>query len=467
MSFKYHAQKVGAAHYVLPRCGSMKVEAHAFFSDDLYEASEESMWGQLASGASYDGVLSAQLMPDAHVGFGVPVGSVIITDGTLIQAGSGYDISCGVCCLKVSSLTPEDVREWAVRERWVHEVEKRVALGRGSGRPSMMAGYSSKELLDIFHHGAKPLGIKEDLCERQYIPVPKDFDPTKVERAYERALPQLGSLGSGNHFIELQVATDGSVWVMIHTGSRGYGHQTAEHFYFEGAQARGLPSNRREESWVRLDEQLGQDYWAAHNSAANYAIANRYAIALAVQETLQEVFGVLGEYYYDISHNLIQEETIVYPDGTTTKGFVHRKGATRAFPAGHPDLVGSRWEVTGHPVLIPGSMFEGAAILFPQEGAYKSSCSVNHGSGRLLGRGAANRKLKSEQDRIDSDMRNVERTFVGTVIKGIVSNQEHTPLDECGEAYKDLDTVLEVLEKEGIAKRHLRLWPIANIKGSD
>ena len=467
MSYKYHAQKVGEAHYVLPRCGSMKVDAHAFFSDDLYAASEEDMWGQVANGASYEGVLSAQLMPDAHVGFGVPVGSVIVTDGTLIQAGSGYDISCGVFYLRVPGLTPEDVRDWSIRERWVREVEKRVALGRGSGRPSMMAGYSSKELLDVFHHGAKSLGIKADLCERQYIPVPKDFDPTKIERAYERALPQLGSLGSGNHFIELQVGTDGSVWVMVHTGSRGYGHQTAEHFYFEGAKARGLPANRREDSWVRLDEQVGQDYWAHHNSAANYAIANRYVIALAVQETLQEVFGVSGEYYYDISHNLIQEETIVNADGTTAKGFVHRKGATRAFPAGHPDLAGTRWEATGHPVLIPGSMFEGAAILFPQEGAYKSSCSVNHGSGRILGRGAANRKFKSEQDRIDSDMRNVERTFVGTTIKGIVSNHEHTPLDECGEVYKDLDTVLDVLEKEGIARIDRRMYPIANIKGSD
>jgi tRNA-splicing ligase RtcB len=467
VSFKFAVQKTGPNTYLLPQVGQMRVPALAFLSDELYDASEEGMWNQVASGASHEGVLSAHLMPDSHLGFGVPVGSVLVTDGTLIQAGSGYDISCGVLYLRVPGLSPEDVRDWGVRERWIREVEKRVATGVGSARPDQMKGYSSKKLLEVFHFGAKALGIRSDLCERQYIPVPKEFDPTLIEKAYARSMPQLGSLGGGNHFIELQVGTDGSVWVMIHTGSRGYGHQTAEHFYYEGAKVRGLPPNRREESWLRLTEEVGQNYWAHHNSAANYAIANRYAIALSIQETLQEVFKVEGDYFYDISHNLIQEETIVHPDGTTTKGYVHRKGATRAFPAGHPDLMGTRWETTGHPVLIPGSMFDGAAILFPQEGAYKSACSVNHGSGRLLGRGAANRKLKPEQDRIDSDMRNVERTFAGTTITGIVSNQEHIPLDECREVYKNLDVVLEVLVQENIAKIDRRMYPVANVKGCD
>jgi len=259
----------------------------------------------------------------------------------------------------------------------------------------------------------------------------------------------------------------GEVYVMVHCGSRGYGWQTANHFFHEGAKARGLPKSRREDSWLRADEPLGKEYWAHHNSAANFAVANRHIIVDGVRAATRAVFGADVEVYYEISHNLVQEETLVLPDGSTKKGFVHRKGATRAFPAGHPDLVGTRWEATGHPCLIPGSMYEGAAILFPRSGAYRSACSVNHGSGRLLGRGEAKRKLEPEQRRIDDEMATVQRTFAGVAIEGIVGNHRHVPLDECGHVYKNLDEVLAVLEDEGIATVAHRLYPVANIKGAD
>jgi len=163
----------------------------------------------------------------------------------------------------------------------------------------------------------------------------------------------------------------------------------------------------------------------------------------------------------------VQEETLVLPDGTTKKGFVHRKGATRAFPAGHPDLVGTPWESTGHPCLIPGSMYEGAAILYPLVGAYKTACSVNHGSGRIMARGQAKRKLEHKQLFIDNEMATVNRTFNGVQIEGIIGNHKHTPLDECGHVYKNLDAVLNVLEVEGIARVSNRLYPICNLKGTD
>jgi tRNA-splicing ligase RtcB len=258
---------------------------------------------------------------------------------------------------------------------------------------------------------------------------------------------------------------DGSVWVMIHCGSRGYGWQTANWFFYEGARLRGLTSKRREESWLRADEDLGKLYWAHHNSAANYAVANRWTIVDGVRKATQEVFGKDIAPYYEISHNLVQEETLVLPDGSTKKGFVHRKGATRAFPAGHPDLVGTQWEKTGHPCLIPGSMLAGAAIMFPKEGAYKSGCSVNHGSGRTMGRGAAKRELTHIHDDIDEEMKTITRTLGGVEVVGIVGNTDRTPLDECGHVYKDLDEVLGVLETEGIAEIKHRLYPVANIKG--
>jgi tRNA-splicing ligase RtcB (3'-phosphate/5'-hydroxy nucleic acid ligase) len=376
--------------------------------------------------------------------------------------------NCGVLFMKAKGLSAENVRSWEQREKWTAEVERRVATGVGSDRPARMPKFSSKKADEILRYGAKALGVRADLCERQFIEIPEDTDLTLIEKAYGKVIPQLGSVGGGNHFIELQVdRDDGSVWVMVHCGSRGYGWQTANHFFYEGARARGLPANRREDSWLRMDEQLGKDYWRYHNSAANFAVANRHIIVRGVQEALQETWNVDAEVFYEISHNLVQQETLVLPDGTSKKGFVHRKGATRAFPAGHPDLVGTKWETTGHPCCIPGSMYDGAAILYPLAGAYASACSVNHGSGRVLGRGAAKRQLEARQGEIDAEMREVKRTFGGVEIEGIVGNTKKTPLDECAHVYKDLDVVLDVLEAEGIARVAHRLYPVANLKGTD
>jgi tRNA-splicing ligase RtcB len=446
----------------------MRVDAHAYFSDALFERTEESMWQQLAHAASYEGVIGAYLMPDAHSGFGVPVGCVVVTDRTIIQAGSGYDISCGVIYMKAGSLRASDVASVERRRAWIDEVEKRIATGVGSRRPRLARRPSTQQTNDILRYGAKAVGVRADLCERQYIPIPDDVDLTEIDRAYQKAGPQLGSVGGGNHFVEMQVDRDtGEVWVMIHCGSRGYGWQTANHFFYEGAELRGLPKNRREDSWLRVDEPLGRAYWAHHNSAANYAVANRHLIVEGINESLQEVFGTTADVYYEISHNLVQEETLVLPDGTSQRGFVHRKGATRAFPAGHPDLGGTIWEKTGHPCLIPGSMYDGAAILFARPGASRTAFSVNHGSGRQLARGEAKRSLSRAQGEIDREMREVERDLGGTTIRGIIGNTRQTPLDECARVYKNLDEVLSVLEAEGIAEVKHRLYPVANIKGTE
>jgi tRNA-splicing ligase RtcB len=467
MSLKYAVEKVSDNHYVLPKVGSMKVEAHAFLSEALYASSEEEVWRQIANGASFEGVIGAYLMPDSHTGYGVPIGSVIVTSDTIIQGASGYDISCGVLAMK-ADLTAGAVRSRHRRELWVKEVERRVATGKGHHRPDLMPKFSRQKADDILRFGAKALGVQADLCERQYIAVPDDADLTKIERAHASVVPQLGSVGGGNHFVEMQCDKDsGEVYVMVHCGSRGYGWQTANHYFYEGAKARELPKNRRESSWLYASEALGKEYWAHHNSAANFAVANRHIIVEGIRAATQEVFGADVEVYYEISHNLVQEETLVLPDGTTRTGFVHRKGATRAFPSGHPDLAGTRWETTGHPCLIPGSMYEGAAVLFPLPGAHKSACSVNHGSGRLMARGEAKRKLEHKQPLIDGEMADVQRTFAGVSIVGIVGNHKHVPLDECAHVYKDLDEVLAVLEAEGIARVAHRLYPVANIKGTD
>jgi len=378
--------------------------------------------------------------------------------------------NCGILHAKIEGLIAADVADPAKRRQWIDEVSRRVATGIGSNRPDKMPSFSYNFLMEVLTEGAFALGLSKDVCERKSLPVdPAYFDVNRVERARNKMVGQLGSLGAGNHYVELQIdPEDSSVWVMIHTGSRGYGWQTAEHFMYAGAEVRGLAKNRREDAWLHIDEPLGKQFWAHHNSAANFAIVNRHVIANGISEATEMVFGKTSKTFYEISHNLIQEEEIYLPDGSLVRGFVHRKGSTRAFPAGHPALYGTMWEKTGHPVLIPGSMLTGAAILFPSDKACQSGCSVNHGSGRLLGRGQAKREFAALQGDIDAEMNNAKVVCKdGTVVKGILMNSRQTPLDECGHVYKDLDAVLRILEGEGIAKIARRMRPVANIKGMD
>jgi len=470
VSYLSQVQKISDARYRLAQVGEMGTPVDALLSEHLFAATDETLWRQAANAASYEGAEAVYLMPDTHVGYHVPVGGVLITDGVIAQAGSGFDISCGVLYAKIDGITAEHIVDKAVRRHWIEEVEQRVATGLGSHRPDKAAKVNSKSVEDLIRYGAQPLGVDPDLCERLFIPVPENFDHRAIEKAWAKATPQMGSLGGGNHFIEMQVDKgDGSVWVMVHCGSRGFGWHIANYYFYEGSRLRGLQPRRREESWLRMDEPLGQEYWAAHNAAANYAIANRWTIMQAIDKAVDVVFGTGVKPYYEISHNLVQEETVVRPDGSHVRRLVHRKGATRAMPAGHPDLLRTRWAETGHPVLIPGSMHAGAAILFPQARAHEVGCSVNHGSGRLLGRGQAKRELRELQDDIDEEMQTTTRAFgpEGVEVEGILTNTRQTPLDECSYVYKDLDEVLRVLESEGIAKVAHRMYPVANLKGVD
>jgi tRNA-splicing ligase RtcB len=234
--------------------------------------------------------------------------------------------------------------------------------------------------------------------------------------------------------------------VMLHTGSRGFGWNIAKHFFVEGALALGLGRRSEDSVWMDADSALGKAYWNLHNMAANFATANRLLIGEAVCEALESVFGGTAEVYYEISHNLIQKES---------GRFVARKGATRAFPAGHPALKGSVWEATGHPILIPGSMETGSAILFAQAGAAQAVYSVNHGAGRRMSRTEARRTLR--QDATDRRLRQA----------GILLNTSRAPVDESGPCYKDLDEVLDAVEQAGLARVARRLTPLACVKGAD
>lgn len=450
MSWKQRVEKVAEGHFVLPRTKTMRVDADLFLSDKLLHGTpegepglEEAAFGQIVNAASFPGVTRVAVTPDCHHGYGVPIGTVVETEGTLLPTAAGYDIGCGMVQLR-TSLTAEDVASKELRRRWIDEVTSRIAVGVGASRARKQRPVDSRTFAEVVRHGAKALGRASGVTERAFIPV-EDDRVDIPERAYEKR-DQLGSLGGGNHFTEMQVDGEGRVWVMLHTGSRGFGWNIAKKFFVEGAAALKLRRASEDFVWLDASSRMGKEYWNLHNMAANFATANRLLIGEAVCAALEEVFGGTAEIYYEISHNLIQRE-----DGK----FVARKGATRAFPAGHPALRGTPWAERGHPILIPGSMETGSAILFAQPGAHKSIYSVNHGSGRRLSRGEARRVL--EQEGTDQRM---ERA-------GILLNTRLTPIDESGPCYKDLEDVLAAVEAAGLARVERRLKPVACIKGAD
>lgn len=450
MGWIQRLEKVSEGHYVLPKTKTMRVDADLFLSDKLLYGDgadnlglEEAVFDQVVNAASFPGVTRVAVTPDCHVGYGVPIGTVVETDGILLPTAAGYDIGCGMVQLK-TTLTAEDVADKEKRRRWIEEVIQRIAVGVGASRAQKQRHINPRTFAEVVRHGAKALGRNASTTERDFIPV-EDDRVDIPERAYDKR-DQLGSLGGGNHFTEMQIDEEGRVWVMLHTGSRGFGWNIAKHFFVEGAQALGLKSRSEDFVWLDAASKLGREYWNLHNMAANFAVANRLIIGEAVCAALEEVFGGTADIYYEISHNLIQKEA---------GKFVARKGATRAFPKGHPALKKTAWEHTGHPILIPGSMETGSAILFAEEGAAKSIYSVNHGSGRRLSRGEARRLLQQEE----TDRRMSEA--------GILLNTRHTPLDESGPCYKNLDDVLETVEQAGLARVERRLKPVACIKGAD
>ncbi|MCP3102527.1 RtcB family protein [Myxococcus sp. K15C18031901] len=450
MSWKQRLEKAAEGHYVLPKTKTMKVDADLFLSDKLLWGEgpelpglEDTVFDQVVNAASFPGVTRVAVTPDCHVGYGVPIGTVVETDGILLPTAAGYDIGCGMVQLQ-TTLTAEDVADPAKRREWINEVTRRIAVGVGASRVQKQRRVSDKAFADVVRHGAKALGRGSAVTERDFVPV-EDDRVDIPDRAYEKR-GQLGSLGGGNHFTEMQVDEDDRVWVMLHTGSRGFGWNIAKHFFVAGAAQLGLKSRSEDFVWLDADSPMGRQYWNLHNMAANFAVANRLIIGEAVCAALEEVFGGTASIYYEISHNLIQKEA---------GKFVARKGATRAFPAGHPALKRTPWEDSGHPILIPGSMETGSAILFAEEGAAKSIYSVNHGSGRRLSRGEARRVL--QQGPTDERMAQA----------GILLNTRHTPLDESGPCYKNLDDVLETVEMAKLARVARRLKPVACIKGAD
>lgn len=419
------------------------------------------------------------VMPDGHQGYGFPVGGVaamaIEEDGVVSPGGIGYDINCGVRVIR-TNLTVKDVRP-RIKEL-VDEIYRNVPSGVGSTGKVRL---SIQELDKVLNSGVewaleRGYGWSNDI---EFIEQRGSWDLADSnavsKTAKGRGAEQLGTLGSGNHFLEIQVVDrvyderiakvyglyEGQIVVMIHTGSRGLGHQVASDYLVVMERAMrvyGTIPPDRELASVPLSSREAQNYLKAMAAAANFAWTNRQMIAHWTRESFRKVFHVdpdkLGmEIVYDVAHNIAKIEEYDV-DGKRMKLVIHRKGATRAFPPGSPEIP-VRYRSVGQPVLIPGSMGTASYILAGVPEGVKSWYTAPHGAGRWMSRAAAKRK-RSFRDVV------AELESKGIYIKA--SNIE-TVVEETPEAYKDVDKVAEVADAVGISKLVARMRPIGVTKG--
>ena len=460
----------------------MRVPGLIYASKEMLESMrEEQTLEQVANVASLPGIVGYSFaMPDIHWGYGFPIGGVAamdVRDGVISPGGVGYDINCGVRLLSTNLNEPE------VRPRikeLINELFANVPSGLGS-EGKIKVG--QKEMEQVMIEGARwavkrGLGYEEDLDVTEEKGCLAGADPRKIsDRATKRGMPQAGTLGSGNHFLEIQVVKEifdsrissimgitqvGQILVLIHTGSRGFGHQVCTDYLrvMERAVSRyGIKLPDRQLACAPVESPEGQDYLAAMACAANYAWANRQCIAHWVRESFSRVLGKSPEelgmkQIYDVAHNIakIEEHAV---DGRKSKVCVHRKGATRAFPAGHKDIP-RRYKDVGQPVFLPGDMGRCSFVAVgTQEAMDETFGSTCHGAGRMLSRGAAKRLLKG------SDVvRELEN-------RGIIVKAGNIPslAEEASQAYKDITAVMDVVHQAGISRKVAMAVPMGVIKG--
>ncbi|RST03294.1 RtcB family protein [Streptomyces sp. WAC05374] len=460
-------------HFRIPRGGDMRVPGVVFASPALLRDAEKSL-EQVVNVATLPGIVGASYaMPDIHWGYGFPIGGVAATDvdegGVVSPGGVGFDISCGVRLLAADcdgrALEP-------VLPALMDGLGQVIPRGAGPGGVWRL---SSRELELVLRGGSRYAvgeghGEERDLWRCEDGGAVADADADRVDaRARERGLGQVGSLGSGNHFLEVQRVAEvydeqvagafglahDQVCVMIHCGSRGLGHQIcSDHVRaMDRAMARyGIGVPDRQLACTPVDSPEGRAYLGAMAAAANYGRANRQLLAQAARRVFRREAGARLTLVYDVSHNLAKVETHRV-DGEQRRLCVHRKGATRAFPPGHPELPDDL-RAAGQPVLIPGTMGTASYVLtgVPGGDAFHSTC---HGAGRVMSRHQAARTIGGKQlrERLEAD---------GIAVRPVSWRglAEETP-----EAYKDVDAVVEASEGAGLCRKVARLVPLGVVKG--
>ncbi len=460
----------------------MRVPAIIFADDKLMDQiRHDQSLEQAANSAMLPGIVkAAYAMPDIHQGYGLPIGAVVATspgDGVVTPGGVGYDINCGVRLLR-TDLTRTDVLPRL--KELVNALFDEIPTGVGAhGRVRLTRGSEPKAI----EKGARwaveqGFGLPEDLEVAEASGCLDGADPDAVSvKAYERGRAQLGTLGSGNHFLEVQLVEQiydeqaanvlglfpDQVTVLIHSGSRGFGHQVCTDYLATMERALrkyGIQLPDRQLACSPLHSEEAMAYLGAMRAAANYAWANRQCLTHWAREVFQRIFekspGDLGMHLvYDVAHNIAKlEEHEV--EGKRTQLLVHRKGATRAFPPGHPELP-ARYRSIGQPVLVPGDMGRASFVLVgTQQAMQETFGSTCHGAGRVLSRAAAVRAARGRA--IERELEDTHGVYVRATGRDSVK-------EEMPEAYKNVQDVVTVCQNAGISKMVARLKPIGCIKG--
>jgi len=457
----------------------MLVPARIYATPAILEAMDAGVFEQVTNVACLPGIRRYALcMPDGHWGYGFPIGGVAafdVSSGIISPGGVGYDVNCGMRLIR-TDLTHDEVRPYL--DRLMMELFRRVPAGVGA---SGFVHLDRSSFDEVMTNGARwcigqGFGWQQDLECIEEGGCIGGADPSRVsDRAVSRGINQLGTLGSGNHYLEVQVVRPDQVFnrdlaaswgitgqdqivVMVHCGSRGFGHQVASDYLkvFEKAMRRyGIAVKDQQLACAPFRSVEGQDYFAAMNCAANAAFANRQVITHRIREAFAAVFGKsaeeLGmELVYDVAHNIAKVER--YPEGELV---VHRKGATRALGPGSPDLA-ARYRATGQPVICGGSMETGSYLLVGTEGAMRDTfASTMHGAGRTMSRAQAKKSIRGET--LQRQMKEQGILVQAVSMAGLA--------EEAGFAYKNIAAVVESVDRAGITKTVAELRPIGNIKG--
>ena len=473
-------ERIDQWRWRVPQTGRMRTHGLIFASDALMEGIRgDQAVTQVVNVAHLPGIVGPSIaMPDIHWGYGFPIGGVAAFDdeqGVVSPGGVGYDINCGVRLL-ATSLRRDDVRPRL--DHLMNTLYRKLPSGVGSSRSDLKLGKS--DLGRVLERGARWARDEGYATDRDLESIEAggclDADPDAVSaRAKQRGTDQLGTVGSGNHFVELGFVDErfdertadrlglepDTVTVFLHSGSRGLGYQVCEDnldTMVRAAARYGIELPDRQLCCAPLTSPEATHYLGAMNAAANYAFANRQIMTHYVREALSELFGAdAGEralLVYDVAHNIAKfEEHTVH--GTARRVCVHRKGATRAFPPGHPELH-ERFRDLGQPVFIPGDMGRYSYVLTGTSGAFDETFgSTCHGAGRQMSRTQA-RKLARN--------RNVARELED---RGILvrAASRRTVDEEISEAYKDVADVVDVVDAAGIGKKVVKLVPLGVVKG--
>jgi tRNA-splicing ligase RtcB len=460
----------------------MRVPARVYASDRLLEqALRDDSFKQLVNTATLPGIVKYALaMPDVHQGYGFPIGGVVATrtsDGIISPGGVGYDINCGVRVLASDLLYEEAVQHL---DTLISALYANCPSGVGKG--GSVIDIHKKDFDKVLHEGSRwaldaGYAYEEDVARTEERGQMRAADASQAsQRAHERGLDQVGTLGAGNHFLEVDLIEEvfdeeaaaamglvrGNIALQIHCGSRGFGHQVCDDYvrsFQKAVQDYNIQLPDRQLVCVPFQSPEGQAYFAAMSAAANFAFANRQVLTYLARRSFEQVFAGIVRHWnlhqvYDVAHNIAKVEAHEV-DGRPVEVVVHRKGATRAFGPGQEELPPEYRDI-GQPVLVPGSMGTSSWILVgTNAGMEQTFGSTCHGAGRMMSRKKAKSTIRGTELREKLERRGI------SVRAGSMSGLA----EEAPEAYKDVDDVVQVVHGAGIATKVARLTPLAVMKG--